>query len=273
MFPLCFVLWRSGPARVAGSAVTLCWGCHGPRGIGSGAAVLCRMKTACIGASDTIERRTAGNAHQRKANRHEPERRTCNQRTNVPIIVRHCDSVGMSAQLSWLRSAYDPVARACPCRKPMWRVPKLLWGRLLPPITDHVNCHDDHGRKKQEADEAGGRWQGEKVHPPTLNRSGSFSSRPPARRRRCRHWRPSGDSHGTSPGMVIVSDAGKQPAQLHGRRQLAPLVKGSADKLGFRFADTEHRLKRERACAIRQARRASHQQSADAGTSFGNATK
>jgi len=111
LFRLCFALWRSGPARVAGNAVTLCWGRHGSRGIGSCAAVLCRMKTACIGAGDTIERRTAGNAYQRKANRHEPERRTCNQRTNLPIIVRHCDSVGMNTQLSWLRSAYDPAAR------------------------------------------------------------------------------------------------------------------------------------------------------------------
>ncbi len=231
------------------------------------------MKAACIGAGNTIERRTAGNAHQRKANRHEPERRTCNQRTNLPIIVCHCDSVGMSAQLSWLRSAYNPAARARPCRNPMWRVPKLLWSRLLPPITDHVDCHDDQGRKKQEADEAGGEMAGRKGSFPPLTRSGSFSSRPPARRRRCRQWCPSGDSHGTSPGMVIVSDAGKQPAQLNGRRQLAPLVKGSADELGFRFADTEHWLKRERACAIRQARRAPHQQSADAGTSFGDATK
>ncbi len=210
------------------------------------------MRTAYICANDAIERRTAGNAQQRKANRHEPERRTCNQRTNLPIIVRHCDSVGMSAQLSWLRSAYDPVAKARPCRNPMWRVPELLRGRLLPPITDHVNCHDDHGRKKQEADEAGGRWQGEKVHSP-LNRSGSFSFRPPARRRRCRQWCPSGNGHGTSPGMVVVRDAGEQPAQFNGRRQLAPLIEGSADKLGFRFADTKHRLKRERAWAIRQA--------------------
>lgn len=68
--------------------------------------------------------------------------------------------------------------------------------------------------------------------------------------------------------MVVVCDAGKQPAQLHGRRQLAPLVEGSADHLGFRFADTEHWLKRERACATRQAGRALHQQSAGVGTSF-----
>jgi hypothetical protein len=40
--------------------------------------------------------------------------------------------------------------------------------------------------------------------------------------------------------VLVVGDAGEQPAQLHSGRQLAALLIGGTDRGGFGFGDTEH---------------------------------
>ena len=68
--------------------------------------------------------------------------------------------------------------------------------------------------------------------------AGVKSRYPPGRAR----WQrlPTGNGPGAFPRLHGVGDAGKQPAQLDGGRQLAVLLEGGADCGGFCLGDDEH---------------------------------
>ena len=55
-------------------------------------------------------------------------------------------------------------------------------------------------------------------------------------RQRC----PAGDRPGVLPGLDVVGDAGKQPAQFDRSRQLAFFEEYGADGGSFGFGDAEH---------------------------------
>jgi hypothetical protein len=51
---------------------------------------------------------------------------------------------------------------------------------------------------------------------------------------------PARDGPGAPPRLCVVYDAGKQPAQLDGSRELATTLEGSADRSGIGLGDAEH---------------------------------
>jgi len=56
-------------------------------------------------------------------------------------------------------------------------------------------------------------------------------------------WRsrlPPGDRQGAGPRILVVGEAGEQPAQFHNGRQLAALFIGGADLGGIGFINDKH---------------------------------
>jgi hypothetical protein len=57
---------------------------------------------------------------------------------------------------------------------------------------------------------------------------------------RCWRWFPTGDRAGALSRLGVVDDAGEQPTQFDGRRQLALLLEESADRSRIGLGDEEH---------------------------------